>query len=91
MTIEQIEQLLLAEFNHEGDKITFEDEWCWNRTQEHRHFNLVVVSDSFAWLSKVQRTQKVYKILGDGLRDGTIHALKLKTYTSDEATAIRQQ
>ncbi len=47
------------------------------------HFEAVVVSDAFAGKSRVQRHQLVYQTLGDRMRE-EIHALSIKTYTSQE-------
>jgi acid stress-induced BolA-like protein IbaG/YrbA len=49
-----------------------------------RHFEAVVVSDEFDGKSRVQRHQRVFQALGEGMRDEMIHALSMKTYTPQE-------
>ncbi len=48
------------------------------------HFDVMVVSSSFAGRSRVARHRLVYRLLADELRDG-VHALALTTLTPDEA------
>lgn len=47
------------------------------------HFRLEVVAEEFAALSRVQRHQRLYKLLADELRHG-VHALALHLYTPGE-------
>ncbi|MBF0750844.1 MULTISPECIES: BolA family transcriptional regulator [unclassified Pasteurella] len=47
------------------------------------HFKLVIVSDVFDGIRKVQRHQKVYQLFADDLQNG-IHALALHLYTKEE-------
>lgn len=47
------------------------------------HFKLVIVSDAFEGMRKVQRHQKLYQLFADDLRNG-IHALALHLYTKSE-------
>lgn len=47
------------------------------------HFQAVVVSESFAGKSRVQRHQMVYQTLGERMRD-EIHALSMQTHTPQE-------
>ena len=47
------------------------------------HFKLVVVSDAFDGISRVQRHQKINGILADELNGG-VHALSMQTLTTDE-------
>ena len=48
------------------------------------HFALVVVSDAFAGLNRVQRQRLVFRAVGD-LMDGRVHALQIQALTPDEA------
>lgn len=48
-----------------------------------RHFEAVIVAQSFDGLRSVQRHQKVYAVLGDRMRE-EIHALSMKTFTPAE-------
>lgn len=47
------------------------------------HFRVVLVSDAFAGVRKVQRHQKVYGALADEMA-GPIHALALHLFTEEE-------
>jgi regulator of penicillin binding proteins and beta lactamase transcription (morphogene) len=47
------------------------------------HFKLVIVSDAFEGMRKVQRHQKLYQLFADDLKNG-IHALALHLYTKSE-------
>ena len=47
------------------------------------HFKLVIVSDAFEGMRKVQRHQKLYQLFADDLKNG-IHALALPLYTKSE-------
>lgn len=48
-----------------------------------RHFEAVVVSEEFEGMNRIQRHQRVYKTLGDRMRE-EVHALSIKTYTPQE-------
>lgn len=52
-------------------------------TGDGQHFEAVIVSDEFAGLSRIQRQQRVNKALGERIT-GDIHALSMKTFTSQE-------
>lgn len=47
------------------------------------HFRVVLVSEAFAGVRKVQRHQKVYAVLADEMA-GPIHALALHLYNAEE-------
>jgi acid stress-induced BolA-like protein IbaG/YrbA len=47
------------------------------------HFEAVIVSPSFAGLSRVKQHQLVYSALGDRMRE-EIHALSMKTFSPEE-------
>jgi acid stress-induced BolA-like protein IbaG/YrbA len=47
------------------------------------HFEAVIVSPSFAGLSRVRQHQLVYGALGERMRE-EIHALSMKTYSPEE-------
>ena len=53
------------------------------RTDGQGHYEALVVADEFAGLRSVRRHQRVYATLGDRV-GGEIHALALKTFTSQE-------
>jgi stress-induced morphogen len=43
------------------------------------HFRAEVVSDRFDGLSRIDQHKRVYKVLAEPLRDGSIHELRIKT------------
>jgi len=47
------------------------------------HFEAVIVSPSFAGLTRVKQHQLVYGALGERMRE-EIHALSMKTYSPEE-------
>ncbi len=51
-----------------------------------RHFFATIVSNEFAGASRVARHQRVYRALGDRMRE-QIHALSMKTLTPAEWAA----
>lgn len=55
-----------------------------NVAGDGRHFEAVVVSREFEGKTRVQRHQRVFQTLGNGMRDEMIHALSIKTYTPQE-------
>jgi len=54
--------------------------------QGESHFNLLIVSEKFDGISRVQRQRMVYEILADEMRE-RVHALSLKTLTQKEYTS----
>lgn len=59
-------------------------------TATDSHFNLLLVSQSFKHLRKVQRHQAVYKVLGEELA-GPVHALALHLYEPEEWAQSKQE
>lgn len=51
------------------------------------HFYLTIVSDQFENLSRIQRHQKIYQILGDMMKQ-EIHALSIKAFTPNEHSSL---
>jgi BolA protein len=49
------------------------------------HFNVYIVSDHFAGLSRVDRQRRIYQILAAELA-GPVHALALRALAPDEIT-----
>lgn len=48
------------------------------------HFEAVVIGEIFDGMSMVKKQQAVYATLGDKITSGEVHALTIKTFTSDE-------
>ena len=78
MEAEQISSLLKAGFK----------EAIVNVEKVAGHFHITVVTAQFSGLRTVARQQLVYKILGEHISNGSIHAVVMKTYTSDEWSAL---
>ena len=47
------------------------------------HFQLVIVSDTFAGKTMVEQHQMVYRALGDAMAEA-VHALSIKTLTPEQ-------
>jgi acid stress-induced BolA-like protein IbaG/YrbA len=54
-------------------------------TGDGRHWNAVIVSESFRGKRLIQRHQMVYATLGNMMQTDEIHALSMKTLTPEEA------
>lgn len=53
-------------------------------TEDGSHFQVIVVAELFADLSRVKKQQAVYAPLAEFIADNRIHALSIKTYTPTE-------
>ncbi|MBI3147116.1 MAG: BolA family transcriptional regulator [Betaproteobacteria bacterium] len=53
-----------------------------------RHFQAIVVSESFRGLNRVRQHQLVYAALGSRMAD-EVHALSVQTFTPDDWAARR--
>lgn len=53
-------------------------------SNDNVHFEATVISSVFEGLTLLKRQQLVYKTLGDLISTGKVHALSLKTFTSNE-------
>ena len=53
-------------------------------TGDGRHFEAIVISESFSGKSPLARQRAVYQTLGDNINNGNIHALTIKARTPDE-------
>lgn len=54
-------------------------------TGDGRHFEAWVISPAFEGMTLIQRQRMVNAIVGEYLRDGTIHALSIKAKTPLES------
>jgi len=53
-------------------------------TGEGNHFQVIVVGEQFANMSRVKKQQTVYAPLMEYIADNRIHALSIKAYTPEE-------
>jgi len=51
---------------------------------ENAHFGVIVVSDEISALSKLKQQQTIYAPLMPYFQTGEIHALTIKTYTTEK-------
>ncbi|KAF2877142.1 bola-like protein-domain-containing protein [Massariosphaeria phaeospora] len=60
-------------------------------TSKETHFRVIITSDAFKSKMQPARHRMVYALLKDELaREGGIHALQLKTRTSEEEDKLRE-
>lgn len=76
--VQEVENRIKKEFWEQLD-MEFIDE-----KGDGKHFYLVITSDKFEWLSRIDRSRKVHTILDDLLKDDSIHALRLKLNTPEK-------
>lgn len=58
-----------------------------NVTVEGSHVSLDIISDTFDGLNVLKRQQAVYAVLSEHIASGVIHAVNMKTQTSQEASS----
>ncbi|WP_226705036.1 BolA family protein [Microbulbifer elongatus] len=80
---EQIQQKLTGAFDPAHIEVDCESHMHNVPAGSEMHFRVVLVSEAFAGVRKVQRHQKVYAALADEMA-GPIHALALHLYTAEE-------
>lgn len=80
---ETIEQKLNAAFAPQHIEVECESHMHNVPAGSEMHFRVVLVSEAFSSVRKVQRHQKVYAALAEEMA-GPIHALGLHTYSPDE-------
>jgi acid stress-induced BolA-like protein IbaG/YrbA len=64
-------------------KAAFPDAEIQISTRDGEHYDVTVVSESFAGKGRVQQHQMVYKTVQDEMLSGAIHAMSVKTFTPD--------
>ena len=52
------------------------------------HCNILIISDAFAGVMPVKKQQMVYALINDKIADGTLHAVNMKLYTSEQWAKI---
>jgi len=70
--VQEVESRVKKEFWNNLDMEFIDEKW------DGKHFYLVITSDKFEWLSRIDRSRKVHTLLNDLLKDESIHALRLK-------------
>ena len=79
----QIEEKLSAAFAPQHIEVACESHMHNVPAGAEMHFRVVLVSEAFSSVRKVQRHQKVYAALAEEMA-GPVHALALHTYSPDE-------
>ena len=74
MDAEQVKQIIEQQLA--GTQVIPSGEGC--------SFQVTVIGDLFTGLSPVKQQQLVYGCLTDQIADGSIHALGIKAYTTDQ-------
>jgi len=74
--VNSTEVKVLLEGAIENCQVIAEGEGC--------NFQLTLISDVFEELPTVKRQQLVYSYLQDAISSGAIHAVTMKTYTSEQ-------
>lgn len=77
--VKEVISRLIKQFPDDNDIVKFEDE-----RGDMRHFKLEVISNQFEGLNRVKRSQLVYGLVMDLMKDDHIHALKLNLKTHSE-------
>lgn len=52
--------------------------------EDGQHFTATVISPEFSGKSRIQKQQLVYATLNQYIKDGTLHAISIKTLTPEE-------
>ena len=74
MSIEEIRQLLLAQFPGSVVNVSGED----------AHFSVDIISPEFANQSRFNRQKKVLSCVKDRITSGEIHAFSVQAFTEEE-------
>lgn len=79
----QLEEKLTAAFAPQHIEVQCESHMHNVPAGSEMHFRVLLVTDAFAELRKIQRHQRVYAVLAEEMA-GPIHALALHTFTPQE-------
>ena len=58
--------------------------WVFSVYGEGRNFQIEVVSDDFATMSRVKRQQAVFRLIAAEIADGKLHAITITALTKKE-------
>lgn len=58
-------------------------------SDDNVHYKAIIISDEFDGLSLINRQKKINSILNQFIIQGEIHAISLKTYTTQEWEKIK--
>jgi acid stress-induced BolA-like protein IbaG/YrbA len=74
MTNEEIATLLKTELTLDDVKVK----------SEGSHFQIIAVDNRFADMTRVKKQQLIYGPLSEKIADGTMHAITIKTFTTEQ-------
>lgn len=74
MTNEEIADLLKSELSLDDVRVK----------SEGSHYQIIAVDDRFDNMTRVKKQQLIYKPLSDKIADGTMHAITIKTFTTEQ-------
>ncbi|ADD79666.1 BolA family protein [Candidatus Riesia pediculicola] len=60
-------------------------------TGNQSYFKIFIVDDIFKKMNSVQRQRRVYEVLTKYIKDGSIHALSIYTYSVNEWKEIEKK
>ncbi len=64
--------------------------WVFAVQGEDRNFQIEVVSEAFAEMSRVKRQQAVYRLISDEITKGLLHAITITALTPEEKKKRRE-
>lgn len=82
MESQKVESLIRKEFPEAEIEVVAQDHE--DERSDGDHFGLVIVSEDFEGMSRVDRHRAVYDALGDAM-GGEIHAVEIRAQTPEEA------
>jgi stress-induced morphogen len=82
MEAQEVENLIRNEFPEANVEVVSQDHE--DERSDGAHFGLVITSDEFDGMSRVERHRTVYDALGDAM-GGEIHAVEIRARTPEEA------
>lgn len=74
MDVEQIKALINDALNLDELHVSFDGSQC----------KVIAVSDIFAEMSRVKKQQVIYAPLSEKIKEGAIHAVSIKTFTTEQ-------
>lgn len=74
MDVEQIKALINDALNLDELHVSFDGSQC----------KVIAVSDIFAEMSRVKKQQVIYAPLSERIKEGAIHAVSIKTFTTEQ-------
>ncbi|GLX81700.1 BolA family protein [Thalassotalea eurytherma] len=74
MDVDQIKALINDALSLDELHVSFDGSQC----------KVIAVSDIFAEMSRVKKQQTIFAPLSESIKEGTIHAVSIKTFTTEQ-------